>query len=429
MDIRELSTAERLLLGQLQKVCDRPAGGYPCDACGEASILHSFKKLLAASVVVAMLRELVDSATDYEDGAHQAVPIASVERLLAAFTPAEPTQQEAGDRFFTDEEALEAALQSFDEGDLTPSEILGTLVERMQVTHTRTILRTTEKSFRAGEAHALKASVTPAVALAIQPAAPVSDDASRNRTGRQSLDSIHRAFPSIPAGSGLPIDDRCQQQTQALTPDAALLEALAQQLENQASDNGCYGEVPDGCCVTNFIEPSAWCPYCLMGEASKRLRASLDRERERQSYNQELRDANRSMYDAVADLESKIDTRDRQMSDNMYLAMLEGERVLLRQKLEQAKRERDDLAAELQRLNRPISPTNPAKHYPNCNVFTCMLCGLGPDADTHTAFSADVRVQATKETDGNQAATESSGSDRGSAAPSTNPQSVSESDS
>jgi len=67
--------------------------------------------------------------------------------------PLAPTPPD--DKFFTDEEALEAALQSFDEGDLTPSEILSTLVERMQVTHTRSILRTTEKSFRAGEAHAL----------------------------------------------------------------------------------------------------------------------------------------------------------------------------------------------------------------------------------------------------------------------------------
>lgn len=83
----------------------------------------------------------------------------------------------------------------------------------------------------------------------------------------------------------------------------------------------------------------------------------------------------------------------------------------------------------------PASGINAAKHYPNCNVFTCMLCGLGPDADTHAAFqplcdfrphdcdcepqnlSGDLNFKDTlKETGGNQAATQSSGDNHGSAA-------------
>lgn len=87
---------------------------------------------------------------------------------------------------------------------------------------------------------------------------------------------------------------------ESLTPDAALLEE-AEKLISALHPGSGRGTV-----------------YRLI----KALRASLDRERE---------------------MQDKLDTRDRQMSDNMYLAMVEGERVVLR-------RERDALAAELQRL-------------------------------------------------------------------------------
>lgn len=42
-----LNTAEQLLLGELRSVCSRPASGGPCIQCGQASIMHSFKRILA----------------------------------------------------------------------------------------------------------------------------------------------------------------------------------------------------------------------------------------------------------------------------------------------------------------------------------------------------------------------------------------------
>lgn len=48
IDQATLSTAELLLLGQLERVCELPASGEPCKACGGASIMHSFKRILAA---------------------------------------------------------------------------------------------------------------------------------------------------------------------------------------------------------------------------------------------------------------------------------------------------------------------------------------------------------------------------------------------
>lgn len=44
-----MNTAELLLLGELERVCDLPGGGGPCTKCGQASIMHSFKRILAAA--------------------------------------------------------------------------------------------------------------------------------------------------------------------------------------------------------------------------------------------------------------------------------------------------------------------------------------------------------------------------------------------
>jgi len=57
-------------------------------------------------------------------------------------------------RFLTVEEAREQALQACDDGVLAPTQIIDRLIEELQITHTKSILRTTAKSFAAGEAHA-----------------------------------------------------------------------------------------------------------------------------------------------------------------------------------------------------------------------------------------------------------------------------------
>lgn len=40
-----MTTAIQLLLGELDQVCGAPPSGAPCQTCGHASIMHTFKQL------------------------------------------------------------------------------------------------------------------------------------------------------------------------------------------------------------------------------------------------------------------------------------------------------------------------------------------------------------------------------------------------
>jgi hypothetical protein len=100
-------TAETLMRGELEQVCDQPATGYPCQRCGKASNMHTFKRILAAARADERARAWQPIGTAPKDGSeflaycvHGMLGPPQFTREIAWWVPA-PRGYSYGGRFAT----------------------------------------------------------------------------------------------------------------------------------------------------------------------------------------------------------------------------------------------------------------------------------------------------------------------------------------